>query len=436
MTLRTRLILYLVTVHLLMAGLAAYLFREEQVLLIVAEAVFAISLFTGYHLVEALFVPLRLIGTGAELIAEKDFASQFRPVGQPEMDALVRVYNEMIDRLREERLRLEEQGSLLERIVRASPAGIVVCDHDGKVAQVNPAAERLLEVTESSMLGARLDDTTIDAVRSLADLSRDESRVVAVDGLRKLRVQRSDFVDRGFPRSFYLIDEITDELHASERAAYEKLIRMISHEVRNSVGAVGSLLESGLHYVPQLEAADRDDFGQAIRVAQERLANLDRFVAGFAEVVRLPEPDRRNTNLTQLLRDIGTLVRPELEARRIAFDIDLEGETVEARIDKNQFEQLLINLVKNAWEAIGHDGKIRVSAQTSGRITRVAVSDSGPGIDPTAAPQLFTPFFTTKRDGRGIGLTLVREIAAQHGAGLSFRNLHEGGAEFAVTIPR
>ena len=211
---------------------------------------------------------------------------------------------------------------------------------------------------------------------------------------------------------------------------------MISHEVGNTVGAVGSLLESSLHYAPQIAATDRDDFDNAVKVARERLSNLDRFVSGFAEVVRIPEPDRRPTDLAQLVRDIGTLVRPELDERRITLELDVPRDAVTASIDKNQFEQLLLNLVKNAWEAIGSDGMIRLSASSNGRVARVAVADSGPGIDPATVDQVFTPFFTTKRDGRGIGLTLVREIATQHGADLAFRNVTGGGAEFAVTLGR
>jgi len=436
MTLRTRLVLYLVVIHLMMAALAVFLFLEKPSWLFVAEVVFAISLGVGYRLVDSLFVPLRLIGTGAELIAERDFTSHFLTVGQPEMDALVEVYNDMIDRLREERLRLEEQSTLLERIVRASPSGVIVCDHDGNVRQINPSAEQLLGVAGSDVEGQPVRGSSHESFRLLGELATGESKVLTLRGLTRLRCQHGQFVDQGFPRSFYLVEEITEELRASERAAYEKLIRMISHEVRNSVGAVGSLLDSSLHYSPQLRDTDREDFDGAVRVARDRLANLDRFVSGFADVVRLPEPDKRATDVGELLRDIGTLVGPELTARGIALELELPDNAISAPIDKNQFEQLLLNLVKNAWEAIDRDGVIRLEASTNGRSTRIAVRDSGPGLDASAIEQIFTPFFTTKRDGRGIGLTLVREIATQHGADLSFRNVPEGGAEFAVTVRR
>jgi len=436
MTLRTRLVVYLVVIHLMMAALAVFLFLERPSWLFVAEVVFAMSLAVGYRLIDSLFVPLRLIGTGAELIAERDFTSHFLTVGQPEMDALVEVYNDMIDRLREERLRLEEQSTLLERIVRASPSGIIVCDHDGNVRQINPAAEQLLGVTAADIDGSSVKGSPHESLRLLGELATGESKVLSFRGLTRLRCQHGRFVDQGFPRSFYLVEEITEELRASERSAYEKLIRMISHEVRNSVGAVGSLLDSSLHYSPQLREADREDFDGAVRVARERLANLDRFVSGFADVVRLPEPDRRPTDVGELLRDIGTLVGPELAARRIELEVQLPDNAVVASIDKNQFEQLLLNLVKNAWEAIDTQGRIRLEASMNGRTARIAVRDSGPGLDASAIEQIFTPFFTTKRDGRGIGLTLVREIATQHGADLSFRNMPDGGAEFAVTVRR
>src|SRR5205823_4686020 len=137
-----------------------------------------ISVLISYRLVNALFVPLDLIRTGAELIGERDFTSRFVPVGQPEMDHLIAVYNEMIDRLREERLASEEQHQLLQRIVQASPAGIVIFGFDGAVQQANPAAERLLA------------DARVAA--ALPSIATGESRLLTLGGARRLRMQRAE----------------------------------------------------------------------------------------------------------------------------------------------------------------------------------------------------------------------------------------------------
>src|ERR1043166_3531287 len=140
MTLRTKIVLYFVILHLILAAAAVFVFLENNLLLFVVEALFAVSIVVSYRLVRALFVPLALIATGAELIAERDFTSRFVEVGQPEMDSLIVVYNDMIDRLREERLAAEEQHQLLDRIVEASPSGIVICVFVGNVEQMNPTA--------------------------------------------------------------------------------------------------------------------------------------------------------------------------------------------------------------------------------------------------------------------------------------------------------
>ncbi|HKB79618.1 MAG TPA: PAS domain-containing protein, partial [Thermoanaerobaculia bacterium] len=144
MTLRAKFILYLVVLHVALVAAAGFLLVRQPLLLFAIEAAFVVSIAIGWRMVRALFVPLDLIRTGAELIGERDFGSRFVPVGQPEMDDLIAVYNRMIDRLREERLRAEEQHQLLQKLVDASPSGIVMCDFDGNVERMNPAARRLL----------------------------------------------------------------------------------------------------------------------------------------------------------------------------------------------------------------------------------------------------------------------------------------------------
>src|SRR3954469_18406033 len=132
MTLRSKIVVYFVILHLVLAAAAVFVLMENRLMLFVVEAIFVVSIIISYRVVHALFVPLELIATGAELIAERDFTSRFVPVGQPEMDTLIEVYNRMIDRLRDERLAAEEQQQLLQKLVDVSPAGIVICDFDGR----------------------------------------------------------------------------------------------------------------------------------------------------------------------------------------------------------------------------------------------------------------------------------------------------------------
>ena len=438
MTLRTKFLVYLGVLHAGTAATLVVLLRERPALLVLLEASFLVSLLLGWRLVRALFVPLDLVRTGAELIEEKDFGSQFRPTGQPEIDALVDVYNRMIERLREERLRLTEQNLFLDKVLDSSPAGIVVLDHDGRVASLNPAAAHLLGVEAAAVLGRTLGTAGPGLEAALAALPGGASRVVPFETHRRARCTRLAFLDRGFTRDFFLIEELTDELRTSEREAYQRLVRMMSHEVKNSTAAVGSLLTSCLAWSDQLSPADREDFVAALNVSIERMRHLDEFVSGFADVVRLPAPEPRTVSLRTLLDDIAVLLRPELARRRIAWRIDAESDSPDAdfavHADKNQLEQVLVNVLRNAMEAIGEDGAIRaVLALRSGRV-RIEIHDSGPGIAAEAAGRLFTPFFTTKRNGRGLGLTLVREVLAQHHAHYGLSSTTPHGAVFWAEI--
>ncbi|HEX6861827.1 MAG TPA: ATP-binding protein [Thermoanaerobaculia bacterium] len=433
MSLRAKIILYLILIHLAFGGVGFFVLRENRLWLLAIEGLFVLSIVFGVMLVRSFFVPLDLIRTGAELMAERDFTSQFREVGQPEMDALIRIYNQMIGRLREERLRLQEQHYLLDRVLTASPAGIVTLDFDGRVTSANPAAGALLGIGPEKSEGKPLADLPGGLGPALAAIPVGGSEVLALQGGRRLKVSRAEFFDRGFPRSFLLLEELTEELRASEKAAYGKLIRMMSHEINNSVGAVGSLLDSFRGYAGDLGGEDQDDFLQAIAVAITRLENLRAFMNGFAEVVRLPPPDRRATDLKRLLDEILLLLRPELDRRRIRVTWERAEPLPPIELDRNQIEQVLVNVLKNAVESIGEDGTIALSLTSRPRPV-LSIEDSGPGIPEDVQPLLFTPFFSTKKNGRGLGLTLVQEILSAHGFEFSLGRGKGGGAEFRVEL--
>jgi nitrogen fixation/metabolism regulation signal transduction histidine kinase len=428
MTLRAKIIVYLVLIHAVLAGISFVVLREDPLWLLAVEGLFVLSIGFGVLLVRAFFVPLELIRTGAELIGERDFTSQFREVGQPEMDALIRIYNRMIDRLREERLKLQEQHFFLEKILAASPAGIATLDFDGRISSLNPAAEALLQVSAAGVAGREIGALPEPLGSALLAIPKGGSEVLALAGGRRLKATRAELFDRGFPRGFLLLEELTEELRASEKAAYGKLIRMMSHEINNSVGAVGSLLDSFRGYAPDLGTEDREDYLQGITVAITRLENLQAFMNGFADVVRLPPPDRRPTDLARLVDEILVLLRPEFDRRRIRVEWETIDPAPEVLLDRNQIEQVLMNVLKNAIESIGEDGRLAL------RLDRASLTlrDSGAGIPEDVRALLFTPFFSTKRNGRGLGLTLVQEILSAHGFTFSLGPAEGGGAEFRM----
>ncbi len=433
LSLRSKIFLHLLAVHLILAVIAFIVLLENRLWLLAVEVLFALSLSIGYSLLRAFFVPLDLIRTGAELMEEQDFSSHFREVGQPEMDALIRVYNTMVDRLRQERLKLEEQAVLLDQIFRVSPTGMITLDFDGRLSALNPSAERLLSISAEDAGGKHLQKLDSALGSELAGLPVGESRVLSLQGRRRVRVSRGEFFDQGFARSFFLLEELTDELRASEKAAYRKLIRMMSHEINNSVGSVTSLLDSCGHYVGQVSEADRSDFENALSVARSRLENLNTFTKGFADVVRLPAPEPHPCDLRALMDDILVLLRPEMEERNIACQWSLCEPLPAIPLDKNQVEQVLVNVLRNAMEAMEDGGgSIALSLSDSDGQPFLSIQDSGTGVSREVARSLFTPFFSTKKNGRGLGLTIVHEILSQHGFDFGLQDRNGAGAEFWI----
>jgi len=433
LSLRSKIFLHLLAVHVILAVIAFIVLMENRLWLLAVEALFALSLSIGYSLLRAFFVPLDLIRTGAELMEEQDFSSHFREVGQPEMDALIRVYNNMVDRLRQERLKLEEQTVLLDQIFRVSPTGMITLDFDGRLSTLNPSAERLLSLTAEDVKGKRPQELDSTLGRELVGLPVGESRVLPLQGRRRVRVSRGEFFDQGFARSFFLLEELTDELRASEKAAYRKLIRMMSHEINNSVGSVASLLDSCRHYTSQVSEADRSDFENALSVARSRLENLNTFTKGFADVVRLPAPEPHPCDLRALMDDVLVLLRPEMEERNIACRWELCEPLPAIPLDKNQMEQVLVNVLRNAMEAMEDGGgSIALSLSQSDGQPLLSIQDSGTGVSQEVARSLFTPFFSTKKNGRGLGLTIVHEILSRHGFDFGLQDRNGAGAEFWI----
>lgn len=434
MSLRARFLLYLVAVHGLLAWMAVWLVRSNRLWLIVAEVVFALSFLVGLALIRRFFTSVEFIRESAQLLEDSDLMSRYREVGQPGIDRLIRVYNRMVDSLRDERVRLQEQQQFLARVLRESPGGIVVLDFDGRVEMANPAALRLLQAGAAVVVGQALADLGGPLGTELATLAESQSHVVSLRGGRRVRAVRGSFLDRGFRRGFFLLEELTEELRQSEKAAYEKLIRMLSHEVNNTVGASNSLLNSCLSYARQLGEEDRTDFEHAIGVVIGRTVQLNAFMRSFADVVRLPAPRRQMVAIQALVDSLVGLMGPECARRRIALQKDVDVELASVSLDRTQMEQALLNIAKNGMEAIGYDGTLTVRACRRDGVRVIEVEDTGPGIAADAREQLFTPFFSTKEGGQGIGLTLVQEILANHRFGYSLDRAPGGPTRFTIVL--
>ena len=457
MNLRRRFIVYLAFMHAMLAGLAWWLLQQNILWLIVIEVAFAVSLAVGITIVSRLSRTLVTVRQSAQMLREGEFTTRFLEVGHPDVDTMIRVYNGMVDGLREERVRLQEQQYFLGQLLAASPGGVVILDHDGRVASLNPTAERLLGVTADSLASASvrspgapasaqrasarpgfpfLADLASPLAGPLAQLEPGDTRVVALSNGRRLHAQCATFIERGHPRRFYLVEELTEELRQTEKAAYEKLIRMMSHEVNNSVGATRSLLQSSLAFGTHLPDGPRAELEQALGIATARLERLNTFMRGFADVVRMPAPAKRPCEVDRLVEDCVRLVQAHTDPARVTWALDRQATIGRVDCDEAQVEQAIINILKNATEAVPPQGgtiTVRTGRTDAGPF--VEIEDSGAGISDDVREHLFTPFFTTKQNGQGLGLTVVQEILRRHGFGYTLDGPPGGPTRFRVTFP-
>ena len=284
----------------------------------------------------------------------------------------------------------------LNLVVDASPLGIAICDFDGNITETNRA------------WNAMQSETLSRAIESVAD---GETQTVRLADALIVRISKLWFMDSGFKRRFILVERLTDEIAAAEKQMFNKIVRTIGHEVNNTLGSVISVLDSlGEMHQDDPFAAD------AITSSTNSCTNLVNFVRGYADIVKLPpvmpEPLRLNEWMAGILPTLKALA-PD----NVTLTFTPDASAGEAYIDPMLMERVMINIVRNAAESIGDrpDGLIQIKTESNG----IRVVDNGRGISAEAAEKLFTPFFSTKRPDRGLGLMLIADILRAHRARFS-----------------
>jgi two-component system nitrogen regulation sensor histidine kinase NtrY len=425
LSLRTKYLLYIVAIHAALIFLIFKWLQENKLLFIVSEVLVLVSVVLAIQIYQAFGQPSQFISAGIEAIKDKDFTIKFVPTGNREVDGLIDVYNLMIDQLREERTKQMEQQFFLEKLIEASPIATLIFDFDRRISSVNPKAADLLRLTHSELLGRQLSEIDHPLLNQLAKTDEHETRTLKGTGIETYRIQRSHFMDRGFRRDFLLIEELTSEILESEKKAYSKVIRMMAHEVNNSIGAINSILNVTKTY---MDAPDQKDVSHALQIAIERNDRLNLFMRRFADVVRLPQPHKNPADLNEMVRNVSRLMRPQAAARGVVLHHELPSDAVRVPADVVQLEQVLVNVIKNAIEACvaGQMVDILVTPE------HLVIRDNGKPISPDLETNLFNPFFSTKPDGQGIGLTLTRDILLNHGFPFSLKTNPDGWTAFTI----
>ena len=374
--------------------------------------------------------PLDTIGSGMELLREQDFSSRLSLVGQYEADRVVNVFNRMMEQLKNERLRLREQNHFLDLLINASPMGVIITSLDDDVSQLNPMAVKMLGVRYEEAQGQKLSSIDSPLAAELAAIAQGETVTVRLNDSNIYKCTHSSFIDRGFHHPFFLIESLTDEVMKAEKKAYEKVIRMIAHEVNNTTAGITSTLDTVEQALSESEGME--DICEVMQVCTERCFSMSRFITRFADVVKIPEPTLSSVNLNDLVFTCKRFMEGMCNDRRITLRMEIDESLKDVMLDAALFEQVLVNIIKNAAESIETDGEIIVRTLAP---ATVEVIDDGQGISKETEAKLFSPFFSTKPNGQGIGLIFIREVLMRHGCTFSLRTYADGLTRFRITFP-
>jgi nitrogen fixation/metabolism regulation signal transduction histidine kinase len=343
-----------------------------------------------------------------------------------EIGEVLAAHNELGQALRAQRSELVQRERLLDTITENSPVALILVDGHSRVAFANLAARHLLGAGRS-FLGqdfAGLLAQTPEPMRRAVEAGHDSLFHVDIDGIEEtFRLAQRSFLLQGRAHRLYLLERITRELSRQEVGIWKKLIRVVSHELNNSLAPITSLAQSGAQLVRRGDATQLTAVFEGIG---ERAQHLYEFISGYAAVAKLPAPLPAAVDWRVLLEDLS---------RQRRFRIVEPVPSEPGWFDRAQVEQALINLLKNAEESGSPPDEIEVAVSHLRMRQHIEVRDRGGGMSDTVMAQALLPFYSTKRSGTGLGLALAREIAEAHGGHVRLANREGGGLVVTLELP-
>ncbi|UZR94656.1 sensor histidine kinase [Chondrinema litorale] len=385
-----------------------------------------------------------------EYIKYSDFASGFAADNRlgKSFRELNDAFNEVLEAFREARSEKEEHLQYLNTVVKHVGIGLISFDTDGKIELLNPAACRLLFISNILTLN-ELADMHPELTEIIRDLVPGGSSLFR-NNEKQLAIQATEIRLRG--KSFKLISlqNIQNELQQKELEAWQNLTSVLRHEIMNSIAPISSLV-STLNDIFEEELPENyqdqefveinneivDDIREALSTIDRRSKGLIKFINAYKEFTHIPKPKFKLVSVKDLIENIVQLLRNDLKQKQIQFDYHIDQPGIKVSIDPELIEMVLINLIKNAAQAV--NGKENPTVQLISKVDEnqhvtILVIDNGPGIIPEAIDQIFIPFYTTKKDGSGIGLSLSRQIMQLHKGSLTVHSNLNERTEFKLTF--
>ncbi len=369
---------------------------------------------------------LRALESSVASYRDGDFSFGIAARRRDELGALIDTHNALGAALREQRQNLAQRELLLDTVVQHSPVALLLVDPSGRVTLANLAARQLLGEGRS-LVGLdfeRLAASLPHALRRALELGEDSLFSLEMDGMEEsFHLSQRGFRLHGRPHRLYLLRRMTRELARAEVAVWKKVIRVISHELNNSLAPITSLAHSGAELARRGAAQRLPDVFARIG---ERARHLHGFIADYAQIAKLPTPRPEPVQWPAFVAALGAHAR---------FRLPYPVPEALASFDATQMEQVLLNLIKNAHEAGGPADAVELEVQLADAHWRIEVRDRGPGMSEAVLAQALLPFYSTKRSGSGLGLALAREIVEAHGGRITLANRDGGGLCVRILLP-
>ena len=366
-----------------------------------------------------------LAGTVASY-REGNFSQSLVVERDDELGELMATHNDLAAALRTQRAHLVQRELLLDTVMQNSPVALVLVDGQERIAYANIASRHVLSEGRS-LNGAQFSEVlqrAPPALRAAATQQGDSLFSAEIEGIEEtFHLSQRSFVLQSRPYRLYLLKRLTRELSRQEVSTWKKLIRVLSHELNNSLGPLSSLAHSGA------EIARREDYAAlpaVFRAIAERAEHLHHFVGSYAAFAKLPAPRPERIVWQTFVSNL---------ARQETFKLVGSVPELPGCFDRVQVEQVLINLLKNAHEAGGAGDAVELEVTCTAAEQRIAVRDRGSGMSQAVLAQALLPFYSTKRSGTGLGLALAREIAEAHGGRIHLANRDGGGLSVTMDLP-
>lgn len=389
----------------------------------------ALWLGSAFALRRKVVFPLQTLSNLLAALREGDYSVRGTAAAQDDtLSEVTREINALADTLRWQRMDAVEATALLQKVMHEIDVVILSFDNDGRLQLVNRAGEQLLDRPWERLLGSTASELALEGC-----LDGETPRVADMSfpgGVGRWEIRRTNFRQGGLPHQLIVLSDVSRTLREEERRAWQRIVRVLAHELNNSLAPISSISTS---LRSLLERPDRpedweDDIRRGLGVISSRSASLARFVESYSSVTRLPQPRFEDVEVDALVRRVVGL------ETRLSVAVAPGPNTI-VQADGAQIEQALINLIRNAVDAaLETGGGVRVGWTHTGSSLDISIEDEGPGVPNTS--NLFVPFFTTKKGGSGIGLVLSRQIAEAHHGILTLDNRDPGpGCRAMLRLP-